>query len=272
MFRSPLFFEEALLVRIMFVGDVVGRKGVDYLSDCIYKIKQKYDVDITVVNGENSADDGRGITASSLAALYELGADVVTTGNHCFDKKGCEELFSANGTLLRPDNYPDGAPGSGCAVVDFGAYRIAVVNLSGVVFMEPLDNPFLRADSILKKLEGDGVKNIFVDFHAEATSEKKALGQYLAGRATAVVGTHTHVQTSDEVILNSHTAYISDVGMTGPELSVLGVESSLAIKKQITHRPVRFSVSDNPCFLNAVVIDFDEKLGISNKIERVIWR
>lgn len=255
-------------MRIMLIGDVVGRSGCDFLADNIYKIKKQYCVDITVVNGENSAA-GNGITKSSLEILYSIGADVVTTGNHCFKRREFTPAFDCHETLLRPANYPEGVVGHGFTILDYGSCKVAVVNLQGVVDLEPLDNPFTVIDSIIPMLD---TPNIFIDFHAEATAEKKALGQYLAGRVTGVVGTHTHVQTADETILSGHTAYITDIGMTGPELSVLGVESRCAIDKLRFHYPVRFEESHNPCFINAVVIDFDEKIGIAHKIERIIWR
>lgn len=255
-------------MRIMFVGDVVGRNGCDFLEKHIYSIRNEYKVDILVVNGENSAN-GNGITKPSMMQLFGMGVDIITTGNHCFKRRECVEMYDLNERLLRPANYPEGVIGHGWTVLDMGHFSIAVINLQGVVYMEALDNPFTCIDSILSQID---TPNIFVDFHAEATSEKKAMGQYLAGKVTGVIGTHTHVQTADETILSEHTAYITDVGMTGAELSVLGVESTIAINKQRLHFPVRFEESRNPCFINAVVIDFDEKLGKANKIERLIWR
>lgn len=255
-------------MKLMFVGDVVGQHGCDFLEKHIYNLRKEYGVDIVVVNGENSAN-GNGITKPSMMQLFGMSVDVITTGNHCFKRRECIEMYDINETLLRPANYPDGVIGHGVTVLDKGSCKIAVVNLQGVVYMDALDNPFTCIDSILEKLD---TPNIFIDFHAEATSEKKAMGQYLAGKVTAVFGTHTHVQTADETILSDHTAYITDTGMTGAELSVLGVESSIAINKQRLHFPVRFTESHNPCFINAVVVDFDEKLGKANKIERIIWR
>lgn len=255
-------------MRLLFIGDVVGKSGCDFLASKIGEIKREYKIDVTVVNGENSAQ-GNGITRKSLEMLVGCGADVVTTGNHCFKRRESVEIFDEFDYLTRPANYPDGVAGHGVFTLDLGAVKIAVVNLQGVVYMEPLSNPFEVADRIISQLD---TKNIFVDFHAEATAEKKALGHYLSGRVTAVLGTHTHVQTADEIILKEHTAYISDAGMTGPELSVLGVDIKPAVDKQRFHFPVMFRESESPCFLNGVVVEFDEKLGKATKIQRIIKR
>lgn len=255
-------------MKILFVGDVVGKSGCDFLLSELSKIKKEYNVDIAVVNGENSAQ-GNGITRKSLEMLINAGADVVTTGNHAFKRRESVDMFDEFDYLLRPANYPDGVIGKGICTLDYGACQVAIINIQGVVFSEPLQNPYEKIDEILKNIN---IKNIFIDFHAEATAEKKALGHYLTGRVTAVVGTHTHVQTADETILGGHTAYITDVGMTGPELSVLGVDIEPAIEKQRFHTPVRFTESPNKCFLNGVVVEFDEKLGKSTKIQRIIKR
>lgn len=255
-------------MRLLFIGDVVGSAGVTFLENNIYRIKKEYAIDVTVINGENSAV-GNGITPDSYSALIRLGADVVTTGNHCFRRREAVSLYEDNDTLLRPANFPESVSGRGYTVLDLGRTRLAVVNLMGTVYMDSLDNPFTVIDSILPKL---GTKNIFVDIHAEATAEKKAIGFWLDGRVTAVLGTHTHVQTSDETVLPKGTAYITDVGMTGPELSVLGVQTELAVEKLRTHCPVTFKESTSPCFLNGVVVDFDETTGRARTIERLIIR
>lgn len=255
-------------MRLLFIGDVVGSAGVTFLEKNIYRIRKEYAIDVTVINGENSAV-GNGITPDSYSALIRLGADVVTTGNHCFRRREAVSLYEDNDTLLRPANFPESVSGRGYTVLDLGRTRLAVVNLMGTVYMDSLDNPFTVIDSILPKL---GTKNIFVDIHAEATAEKKAIGFWLDGRVTAVLGTHTHVQTSDETVLPKGTAYITDVGMTGPELSVLGVQTELAVEKLRTHCPVTFKESTSPCFLNGVVVDFDETTGRARTIERLIIR
>lgn len=255
-------------MRLLFIGDVVGTAGCDFLAENIYNIKQEYGIDFTVINGENSAA-GNGITPSSFRKLVNLGADVVTTGNHAFKRKEIMEYFDREDILLRPANYPDGVCGHGVTVVDICPIKIAIVNLMGTMYMEAIENPFTYIDKILEDID---TPNIFVDFHAEATSEKKAMGFYLEKRVTGVFGTHTHVQTSDECILGGHTAYITDVGMTGPELSVLGVDKDIAIKRMKYHVPVKFETSDLPCFINGIVVDFNEKLGKATKICRVIRR
>ncbi|MGN1133624.1 MAG: TIGR00282 family metallophosphoesterase [Oscillospiraceae bacterium] len=255
-------------MNLLFIGDVVGKSGTEFLSKNIYNLKQKYDPDILIINGENSAV-GNGINQKSFQQLKNMGADVITTGNHCFQKREFTEMYDAEPNLLRPANFPKGVTGHGYTVIDMGHTQIAVINLMGTVYLDSLDNPFNVIDSILGKIT---THNIFVDFHAEATSEKKAMGQYLAGRVTGIFGTHTHVQTADETILSNHTAYITDVGMTGPELSVLGVESACAIDKMKFHAPVTFKESTNPCFINGIAVSFDEKLGKATKIERIIYR
>ena len=250
----------------IFFGDVVADRGIDFLEENIYSIRKEYSPDITIINGENSAN-GNGVTAHSLKRLKSLGADVITTGNHAFSKRDCVNVFEENDFLLRPANYPDEVVGKGYCVIDFGRTQVAVVNLMGTAYLEPLDNPFKKADEIISRLE---TRNIIVDFHAEATAEKKAMAHYLRGRVTAVIGTHTHVQTADETILDGHTAYITDVGMTGAMDSVLGVDSDIATKKFITHFPCKFEISKNEQFINAVLIEFDEHSGKATKIQRII--
>ena len=255
-------------MKLLFLGDVVGDAGVAFVKEKLWHIKKEYGIDITVINGENSAQSN-GITSDSFGELIRMGADCITTGNHCFRHKGIESLYAAEPFLLRPANFPEGVAGKGSAVIDLGRTRIAVVNLMGTMYLDSLDNPFTVIDRVLEELD---TPNIIVDFHAEATSEKKAMGFYLAGRVTAVLGTHTHVQTADETVLEGGTAYITDVGMTGPEFSVLGVESSVVIEKFRYHRPVQFRVSDNPCFLNGVIVTFDERTGRASDIQRLLIR
>ena len=255
-------------MRLLFVGDVVGNSGCEALEKQLYRIKQEHKIDITVVNGENSAQ-GNGITLSSAQNLFSMGVDVITTGNHCFKRKEIMELFDSNDFLLRPANFPDGVEGRGVAVIDMCPYKIAIVNLIGTLYLEAVDNPFNVVDKILDDID---TPNIIVDFHAEATSEKKAMGFYLQNRVTAVLGTHTHVQTADETILGGHTAYITDVGMTGPELSVLGVDKDIVITKFKKRVPVKFTESTEKSFINAVVVEFDEKNGKALDIKRLIIR
>lgn len=254
-------------MNILFIGDVVGDSGCSFLRKNLYRIKQEYKIDVTIANGENSAH-GNGITKSSAEDLTGSGVDILTTGNHAFRRKEAGDIFERE-NIIRPANYPDGCIGHGWSVFDFGKYQLAVVNLMGTVYMDALDNPFSVIDSILPEIE---TPNIIVDFHAEASSEKKCMGYYLAGKVSAVLGTHTHVQTADEAILKNHTGYITDVGMTGPEESVLGVTTEDAIKKQRFKTPVFFTESENPAFLNAVVLEIDSRVGKCAKIQRLVLR
>ena len=255
-------------MKLMFIGDVVGGVGCQFLTSRIKDLRRRYEVDILVVNGENSAT-GNGITNVSARMLTQLGADVITTGNHAFKRHESQTIFDEIPHLIRPANFPEGVYGRGVCILDMGRARVAVVNLMGVAFMDSLENPFFTIDKILEELD---TPNIFLDFHAEATAEKKAMGYYLDGRITALIGTHTHVQTADEKILSGGTAYITDAGMTGPEESVLGVEKSAAIMKMKMHLPTRFTEAQTPCFINGVVVDFDEKTGRARSIERVVER
>ena len=254
--------------KLLFIGDVVGRSGCDFLVDRLGGIKRQHGIDITIVNGENSAQ-GNGITKASADMLVQAGADIITTGNHAFRRREALGIFEEE-HIVRPANYPEGGcVGSGLRIIDMGSFRAAVINLMGTVYMDPLDNPFTKAEQLLEEID---TPNIFVDFHAEATSEKKAMGHFLAGRVTGVFGTHTHVQTADECILGGHTAYITDVGMVGPELSCLGVDTGPTVDMFRFRMPVRFQEAEGPCFLCGTVVEFDEKKGKSHKIERIIIR
>jgi len=253
---------------LLFIGDVVGKTGCDFLASKLSGLKKQYNIDVTVVNGENSSQ-GNGITEESADSIIRAGADVITTGNHAFRHRDSMHIYERD-FIIRPANYPEGGcVGKGVCTLDMGAWSLTVINLMGTAFMDALDNPFTKIDEILENTDS---KNILVDFHAEATSEKKAMGHYLTDRVTALVGTHTHVQTSDEIILGGGTAYITDAGMTGPEISCLGADIAPVINTYRFHMPERFTPSANPCFLCGVVIAFDEKTGKSHKIDRIIIR
>lgn len=253
---------------LLFIGDVVGKTGCDFLASKLSGLKQQYNIDVTVVNGENSSQHN-GITAESADMIINAGADIITTGNHAFRHKDALHIYEKD-FIIRPANYPEGGcVGKGVCTLDMGAWSLTVINLMGTAFMDALDNPFTKIDEILASVES---RNILVDFHAEATSEKKAMGHYLTDRVTAVVGTHTHVQTADDMILGEGTAYITDAGMTGPEISCLGSDIAPVINTYRFHMPERFTPSANPCFLCGVVIEFDEKSGKSHKISRIIAR
>lgn len=255
------------MINVLFIGDIVGSNGCDFAEKTVGKLRAQKKLDLVIANGENSAD-GNGITKASMEHIFRF-ADVITTGNHCFRRKEFTEYYDIKENLLRPANYPDGVVGKGVVTVDMGRYSFAVINLMGTAFMEALNNPYECIDRLLGDID---TKNILVDFHAEATSEKKAMGFYLSGKVSAVMGTHTHVQTADEAILDGHTAYITDAGMCGAELSVLGVKKELAIEKQRTKCPVRFTESDEAPFFNGVLMQIDEKCGKACGIERLIIR
>lgn len=254
-------------MRILMIGDVVGEAGCDFLQKKLPLLKKETGADIAVVNGENSAR-GNGITAASARQILRSGADIITTGNHAFQQRRDLDIYEQD-CILRPANYSAACPGKGVGILDMGCCTIAVVNLSGVLFLENLDNPFTVMDGILEKLS---TPNIFVDFHAEATSEKKAMGYYLAGRVTAVAGTHTHVPTADACILKGGTGYITDLGMTGAEDSVLGVEKQCAIDRLRLHVPGRYTEASGDCFLCGIVVEFEHKSGKCTKIEQCIVR
>ena len=253
-------------MNILCVGDVVGSAGCRHLQKVLPVIKKKYAVDICVVNGENSAD-GNGMTKVSIDCLFAAGADVVTGGNHTYRRPEVYELLEQQNGVLRPANFPQSAPGSGVFVVDKGRFQVAVINLMGVVYMEPMACPFETLDAILA--DNSLPKCKIVDFHAEATAEKKALAYYADGRVSAVVGTHTHTPTADEQILQNGTGFITDIGMTGPVNSVLGVCPEQSIAKMKEKLPVRFSVADGPCCMQTVLLCVDIKTGKTTSIERL---
>lgn len=250
-------------MKVLFIGDVVGQAACVYLAEKLPQLKQRHGIDMTIVNGENSAD-GNGITPYSAGLLD--GAEVITTGNHCFCRRDMNNLYDESDRIIRPANFGDGVCGRGYCIADFGRYSVAVVNLIGTTYMQPVDNPFLCADELLKKI---GTKNIIVDFHAEATAEKKAMGYYLSGRVSAVLGTHTHVQTADEQIIDGHTGYITDVGMTGVHDSVLGIDKNVIIERFTTYYPQKHTYADGQNIINGVVLDIDTASGKCGSIKRI---
>ena len=250
-------------MNILFVGDVVGQKSAEFLIAALPQIKRENSIDLTIVNGENSAD-GNGITPYSAGILLD-GADVITTGNHCFRRREMNELYETSSVIVRPANLGE-TVGRGYTILDMGKTRVAVINLIGMAFMESCDNPFHCADRLLAEID---TPNIIVDFHAEATSEKKAMGFYLAGRVTAVIGTHTHVQTADEQIISGHTGYITDVGYTGARDSVLGVDKDAIIARLTTYYPQKHTYPEGDIMINAAVISTDGKSGKCTGIKRI---
>lgn len=257
-------------MKIMMTGDVVGRPGRKAFSRYTPDLRKKYDIDVVIVNGENSAG-GKGFTRKSLDELYAAGADIVTSGNHVWDKKDVLDFIDDEPYLVRPGNYPDGTPGKGWCIYPFRKANIAVMNLSGRAFMPALDDPFRVVDDMLEDI-GDEADVVILDFHAETTSEKMAMGWYLDGRVNAVAGTHTHIQTADDRLLPNDTAYITDLGMTGPWNSVLGVKTDKILEKFLSCRPVRFDVADGPCVYSAVIITIDDSSYRTTRIERLQLR
>lgn len=254
-------------MKIMLVGDVVGRTGRKAFDRYTKELRQKYNVDMVIVNGENSAG-GKGISRKSMDELLRGGADVITSGNHIWDNREVYGFIDQEPYLVRPANYPQGAPGKGWCIYPFRSANVAVINLSGRAFMPDMDCPFQKIEDILSEIGKEA--DIFVlDFHAETTSEKMAMGFYLDGRVQAVVGTHTHIQTSDARILPKGTGYITDLGMVGPWNSVLGVEPEIIIKKFTTCMPARFNVAEGPAVYSAIVMDIDTATKKTVNVERI---
>jgi 2',3'-cyclic-nucleotide 2'-phosphodiesterase len=244
-------------LKILAIGDIIGRTGRNYLQSKIQGIKEIHKIDIVVANGENAAG-GISITPDKLNELYSMGIDVVTTGNHIWDKSEILSVIDNEEHLLRPANYPDINQGRGYTFFNCRGIKVCVINLQGRVQMEPIDNPFKKFDEIYEVIK-DEADIIIVDFHAEATSEKQAFGWYLDGRASAVFGTHTHVQTSDERILPCGTGFITDVGMTGSMDSVIGMDKDISIQKFITGVRVKYKVAaDNPV-INGIIFTISKE-------------
>jgi 2',3'-cyclic-nucleotide 2'-phosphodiesterase len=255
-------------MRILFIGDIVGRPGRDLVRRGLPAIVDHHAVDFVIANAENAAA-GFGITREIGEQLLDSGIDVLTSGNHIWDKKEALDYIGTEPRLLRPANYPDGVPGRGSYLAQTrGRVSVGVINLMGRVFMASLDDPFAVVQREIDALR-PRTRIIFVDFHAEATSEKIAMGWHLDGRVTAVVGTHTHVQTADDRILPKGTAYLTDVGMTGPHDSVVGVEIEAALSRFLTGLPARFETATANPRLHGVVIEADEKTGLATDIERL---
>ena len=250
-------------MNIICIGDVVGRSGVEMVAGQLRYLKQDYDADFVIANGENAANR-IGIDRWCADTLLEAGVDVITTGNHAFSKKAIFDLFEENYPIIRPLNA-DEKRGKGYIIKECNGIRIAVVNLLGKVFMINQNDPFKVAREIVDSIEAD---MIFVDMHAEATSEKLAIAHYLSGRATCVFGTHTHVQTADECILNGRTAFISDIGMTGPYNSVLGVKTEIAVANFINEVPQKHQIAEGNCKLDGIVVSAKND-GKATKITRI---
>lgn len=255
-------------VKILFIADIVGKPGRQAVSWELHRLVDRHAVDIVIANGENAAG-GFGLTEETARELYGCGIHILTSGNHIWDKKDSIDYINREEKLVRPANYPVGAAGRGSTIVQAASgVNVAVLNLEGRVFMNSLECPFRTADREIAMLKAV-TPVVVVDFHAEATSEKLALGWYLDGKVSAVLGTHTHVQTADERVLPGGTAYISDVGMTGSFDSVIGIRKELAVEKFLTQLPVRFEVAKKDVRLNCVVLEIDDITGKALGIERL---
>jgi metallophosphoesterase (TIGR00282 family) len=256
-------------MRILMVGDVVGKPGRNAAVDLLPKLRSVHQADFVIINGENSAG-GLGITRDIAIALLERGkADVITLGNHAWAKRDSYSFLDEEPRILRPANYPAGAPGRGVATYACGSGAVGVAVFQARIFMDPpIDDPFKAADEALEEIN-QSTPISFVEVHGEATSEKQAFGWYLDGRASAVIGTHTHVQTADERILPGGTAYLTDVGMTGPRDSVIGMKREIVVPRFLTALPNRFEVADGPALLCGVIIDIDAQTGRAQNITRI---
>ena len=252
-------------MNILVIGDVVSSIGCEFLRKTLPSFKKLKGIDFTIANGENSAT-GNGITPDSANYLFDCGVDFITTGNHVFKRNEIYDFLEIRNDIIRPANFWKNAPGKGSVVVDLGSARIRIINLSGMAYMDRCDNPFAVADEILKD---NDCKITLVDFHAEATAEKGALAHYLDGRVSAVFGTHTHVLTADAKILPKGTGFITDIGMTGPVNSVLGINPETSIKWLRTGMPTRFDAAEGECMMNGCIFEIDKKTGLCTGIEAV---
>ena len=255
------------MFRVLMTGDLVGRAGRRVLEERLYDLRQQREIDFVVSNVENAAA-GFSITPRIAQDLFAAGVDVMTSGNHIFDKREILEYIEKEPRLLRPANYAPGVPGKGRWVGKVKGLPVAVLNLQGRAFMPPTDDPFRAADALLTALE-PSVKIILLDMHGEATAEKMGMGRYLDGRVTAVVGTHTHVQTADEQILPGGTGYITDLGMTGPHDGIIGMQTSIVLERFLKGLSGKFEPSEGEARLNGLLVDVDEESGKAVRVERI---
>lgn len=258
-----------LFMKILCVGDIFGRAGRQVFDQVIDDLRREYEVDLVVANGENAAA-GAGITSKIADQLFDAGVDVMTLGDHTWDKRDIYVYLDESGKpIIRPANFPEGAPGQGMVLHDTAKGKVAVLNLLGRTFMKyNVDCPFKMFDQLYERI-ANNVNVIVVDFHCETTSEKNAFGWYVDGRASVVFGTHTHIQTADEKILKQGTAYITDVGMTGPYDSVIGSTKEAIIQRFVTSLPCKFEAALNQAVLHGVVVEVDDQTGLAHSIERI---
>ncbi len=253
-------------MRVLFIGDIIGEPGRAIVASLLPVLLSELQIDICLANGENAAG-GFGITPAVSSELFSLGVDLLTSGNHVWDRKEIESFIQQEPRLLRPANYPPEVPGSGLHILRKNQHCLGVLNLSGRTFMPPLDCPFRAADREVAQMKQE-TRAILIDFHAEATSEKRAFGWFMAGKASAVIGTHTHVQTADEQILSGGTAYITDAGMTGSGESVIGIVKEDAISRFLTQMPKRYRIAKGSLQFNGVMVEIDDE-GQATQIMRI---
>ena len=255
-------------MKLLFIGDIVGKPGRKAVRYFLPRLRETLGLDFIVANGENSAG-GSGITPATASEIFEAGVDVITCGDHLWDQREVVSLLNNEPRFVRPENYPEGTPGQGfCVQQNCDLPPIGVLNLQGQTFMKPIENPFYAADAAVDELR-EQTPIILVDMHAETTSEKIAMGRFLDGRVSAVIGTHTHVQTADEHIFPGGTAFLCDAGCTGPQESILGREIEPIIQRFLSYQPQRFAVASKRVTLNGALIDIDELSGKATSIERV---
>ena len=256
-------------MKLLFLGDIVGRPGRDLIRRHVRALASRYEATLVIANGENAAG-GAGITRDNMLEILSAGVDVITTGNHVWDKRETLEFIGNEPRLLRPANYPDGTPGKGSYVATAtNGVRVGVINVMGRIFMNAIDDPFRSAQLEVARVRGDGAQVIFVDMHAETTSEKMALSYYLDGQVAAVIGTHTHVQTADERISPNGTACLTDVGMTGPHDGVIGMDKTAVIARFVSALPGRFETASGALRMNGVCLTVDPATGRAVAIERI---
>ncbi len=264
---KPRFRREGHSLQVLFIGDIMGKPGREAVKQFLKPIQLEYKIDVTIANAENAAA-GKGLTKAIAEELYDYGIQFLTMGNHVWDHREIMTFIDREPRLVRPANYPVGAPGQGYGYLRTLGLKIGILNLSGRIFLPPLDDPFSGAIRCINQMKQE-TSIIIVDFHAEASSEKVALGWFLDGKVSAVVGTHTHIQTADARLLNQGTAYITDVGMTGPRDSVLGIKKEIIINRFLTQLPAKFEVASGALQINAVILDIDETTGKTWNIEAI---
>ncbi len=257
-----------MTINILFIGDIVGKPGLDMVQTWLPSLEKKYRADIIIANGENACD-GKGLTKKEGNILFDLGVKVVTGGNHTWDRPQSQDFLKADSRSLRPNNYPRGTYGSGIKIAETTKGKVAVINLQGRAFMSPIDCPFRGAEWAINKVKNE-TKVIFLDFHAEATAEKLALAKFLDGRVSVIVGTHTHIQTADERIFRKGTGYITDVGMTGPYDSVIGMKTDAAINRFLYQTPQKYQTAFEDVHLCGLFVKVDSDTGKSLEIERIL--